>query len=81
MLCFVRRAFIHLAANPESFIILRSHFIKTLATVNICQYILGIGDRHLSNFMIDMKTGGVVGIDFGHAFHTATQVSKITHEE
>ena len=25
--------------------------------------------------MIDLSTGGVVGIDFGHAFGTATQVS------
>lgn len=41
----------------------------------MCQYILGIGDRHLSNFMIDLSTGGVVGIDFGHAFGTATQVA------
>ena len=40
----------------------------------VCQYVLGIGDRHLSNFMIDLSTGGVVGIDFGHAFGTATQV-------
>ena len=66
----------HLSANPEAFLILRSHFIKTLASVSICQYILGIGDRHLSNFMIDLKTGGMVGIDFGHAFHSATQVRE-----
>ena len=42
----------------------------------VCQYVLGIGDQHLSNFMIDLSTGGVVGIDFGHAFGTATQVSR-----
>ena len=42
----------------------------------IAQYILGIGDRHLSNTLIDRKTGGVVGIDFGHAFGTATQVNR-----
>lgn len=42
----------------------------------IAQYILGIGDRHLSNTLIDKKTGGVVGIDFGHAFGTATQVNQ-----
>lgn len=67
-----------MAATPEAFILLRSHFIKTLATVNICQYILGIGDRHLSNFMVDLENGGLVPIDFGHAFHTATQV-KTSH--
>ena len=70
----------HLAATPEAFVMLRSHFIKTLATANICQYILGIGDRHLSNFMVNTENGGVVPIDFGHAFHSATQVKrKIVH--
>jgi len=74
-----RRAFVQLSASPEAFLVLRSHFTKTYASLCICQYIVGIGDRHLSNFMIDLTTGGVVGIDFGHAFGTATQVSKTMH--
>jgi len=41
----------------------------------VSHYIAGIGDRHLSNFMIDLDTGNMVGIDFGHAFGSATQVS------
>ncbi|XP_065898419.1 DNA-dependent protein kinase catalytic subunit-like isoform X2 [Dysidea avara] len=69
----LRRAFVQLSASPEAFLVLRSHFTKTYASLCVCQYILGIGDRHLSNFMIDLTTGGVVGIDFGHAFGTATQ--------
>ena len=40
----------------------------------VIHYILGIGDRHLSNTLLDTTTGGVVGIDFGHAFGSATQV-------
>ncbi len=63
-----------LSATPEAFLTLRSHFVQTLACVSMCQYVLGIGDRHLSNFMVDMESGGVVGIDFGHNFGTATQV-------
>lgn len=74
MMSFDRRSFMSLASTTESFILLRSNFVKTLATINISQYILGIGDRHLSNFMVDLDTGGLVGIDFGHAFHSATQV-------
>eukprot|EP00731_Ephydatia_muelleri_P036867 Em0341g4a len=69
----LRRAFMHLAVSPEAFLALRSHFINTYATLSICHYVLGIGDRHLSNYMVDLETGGVVGIDFGHAFGTATQ--------
>lgn len=45
----------------------------------MCQYMLGIGDRHLSNFMVDMESGGIVGIDFGHNFGTATQVEAAVH--
>ena len=75
-----RRAYMQLAASPEAYMTLRSHFIHTSATISICQYVLGIGDRHLSNFMVDMESGGIVTIDFGHAFGTATQVkSNLTH--
>lgn len=69
-----RRAFLQLAVSPEAFFILRSHFASSHACLCICQYILGIGDRHLSNFLVDMETGRMIGIDFGHAFGSATQV-------
>lgn len=66
----------NMAVSPEGFLVLRSQFIRTHATLSVCQYVLGIGDRHLSNFMVDLQTGGMVGIDFGHAFGSATQVSS-----
>ena len=65
-----------LASSPEAFLTLRSYFARTYGCMSICNYILGIGDRHLSNTMVDMKHGGVIGIDFGHAFGSATQVDK-----
>lgn len=43
----------------------------------ISQWILGIGDRHLENSLISIKNGQVLGIDFGHAFGTATQILPI----
>lgn len=33
-----------------------------------------IGDRHASNFMYEERTGRLVGIDFGHAFGSATML-------
>lgn len=69
----LRRAFMQLSVSPEAFLTLRGHFASSHACLCICQYILGIGDRHLSNFMVDMETGGMIGIDFGHAFGSATQ--------
>ncbi|ESO96748.1 hypothetical protein LOTGIDRAFT_143667, partial [Lottia gigantea] len=68
-----RRAFHQMSTSPEAFHVLRCELVVTHATISICQYFLGIGDRHLSNFMINLKTGGMVGIDFGHNFGSATQ--------
>jgi len=71
-----RRAFLKMCNSPEAFLSLRSHFISSHALLCVSQWILGIGDRHLSNFMINMETGGMIGIDFGHAFGSATQVGR-----
>ncbi|KAI6646753.1 DNA-dependent protein kinase catalytic subunit [Oopsacas minuta] len=69
----LRRSLYRVSSCPEAFLVLRTHFVQSLSSVNICQYIIGIGDRHLSNFMVDLKTGRLIGIDFGHAFGSATQ--------
>lgn len=63
--------------SPEAFLSLRSHFISSHALLCVSHWILGIGDRHLSNFMINMETGGMIGIDFGHAFGSSTQVYPV----
>ncbi|CAL8293471.1 unnamed protein product [Lota lota] len=69
----LRRAFVRMSTSPEAFLSLRSHFISSHALLCVSHWILGIGDRHLSNFMVNTETGGMVGIDFGHAFGSATQ--------
>ncbi|XP_028413162.1 DNA-dependent protein kinase catalytic subunit-like [Dendronephthya gigantea] len=69
----LRRSFMRLASSPEAFLTLRAYFARTYGCMTICHYILGIGDRHLSNSMVDLKQGRVIGIDFGHAFGSATQ--------
>ncbi|KAG0303333.1 hypothetical protein BGZ98_006787, partial [Dissophora globulifera] len=66
-----------LAASPEAFLMLRSEFAKSLAAINVCSYILGIGDRHLENFLLDMSSGCLIPIDFGHAFGSATEVLPV----
>nr|XP_006812077.1 PREDICTED: DNA-dependent protein kinase catalytic subunit-like [Saccoglossus kowalevskii] len=73
----LRRAFQRLSSSPEAFLTLRGHFATSHALLCICQYILGIGDRHLSNFMISLDTGAMVGIDFGHAFGSAVELLPV----
>uniref|UniRef100_A0A452TWS2 DNA-dependent protein kinase catalytic subunit n=1 Tax=Ursus maritimus TaxID=29073 RepID=A0A452TWS2_URSMA len=69
----LKRAFLKMSTGPEAFLALRSHFASSHALMCISHWILGIGDRHLNNFMVSMETGGMIGIDFGHAFGSATQ--------
>lgn len=73
----LRRRLYELSATPECFFKLRNNFGKSLAAVSITHWLLGIGDRNLGNFLIDLKNGEVIGIDFNMAFGMATRVLKI----
>lgn len=46
----------------------RLAYTKSVATTSMIGYILGIGDRHVSNILIDERTAELVHIDFGIAF-------------
>ncbi|KAJ3231552.1 hypothetical protein HDU81_003699 [Chytriomyces hyalinus] len=74
---YLRDFFIKLTRSPEAFFHIRSEFANSLSALNICSYFLGIGDRHLDNFLVDLKSGRIVGIDFGHAFGSATEVLPV----
>ena len=70
----LRKYIMKLCGSTASFLTARSTFARSLAAFNICSYILGIGDRHLDNFLVDVTTGEIIGIDFGHAFGSATEL-------
>jgi DNA-dependent protein kinase catalytic subunit len=57
-----------LCASPEAFLTVRQRFSTSFAALSVGAYILGIGDRHLDNFMFLKSTGQVAAIDFGAAF-------------
>lgn len=46
----------------------RFAYAVSLAVSSMTGYILGIGDRHTQNILIDIKTAEVIHIDFGIAF-------------
>ncbi|KAF5282895.1 hypothetical protein FQR65_LT14172 [Abscondita terminalis] len=46
----------------------RRAYTHSVATTSMCGYILGLGDRHVSNILIDKSSAEVVHIDFGIAF-------------
>lgn len=43
-------------------------YAHSLATTSIIGYILGIGDRHINNILIDLQTAELIHVDFGVAF-------------
>ncbi|CAL4096451.1 unnamed protein product, partial [Meganyctiphanes norvegica] len=69
----MRCGLIKLSRNSQGFFYLRSAFAVTYATLCVSHWILGIGDRHSENSLVSMKTGRVIGIDFGHHFESSTQ--------
>jgi len=54
----------------------RANFTKSMAVMSMAGYILGLGDRHPSNLMLDRITGRVVHIDFGDCFEITKHRSK-----
>lgn len=73
----LKQYLIQLAASPEAFIFLRNNFAYSLGAISIVGYLLGIGDRHLENIMVDKKRGTLLAIDFGHAFGSATELLPV----
>jgi DNA-dependent protein kinase catalytic subunit len=63
-----------MSPNAEAFLTLRTECAKSLAVSNLFGYILGLGDRHLDNLLLDEKTGCIVQIDFGICFGMGTSV-------
>ena len=51
-------------------------YVRSLATMSIVGYILGLGDRHPSNLMMQRATGKIVHIDFGDCFEVAMKRNK-----
>lgn len=58
----------HYLLTPEEILTTRINFIRNYSSLCIACYILGIGDRHLENFLIDINNSDILAIDFGVAF-------------
>ncbi|VDO74595.1 unnamed protein product [Heligmosomoides polygyrus] len=54
----------------------RTNYTRSMACMSMVGYILGLGDRHPSNLMLDRLTGKIVHIDFGDCFDVAMTREK-----
>ncbi|KIJ50878.1 hypothetical protein M422DRAFT_244825 [Sphaerobolus stellatus SS14] len=59
------------SVNSEDWVNRRTTYTRSLAVGSMMCYLLGVGDRHPGNIMLDRKSGKVVHIDFGDCFEVS----------
>lgn len=64
------------APSSEAWLERRTNFSRSLAVMSMVGHILGLGDRHPSNLMLDRLTGKILHIDFGDCFEVAMHRDK-----
>ncbi|KAI9793200.1 MAG: phosphatidylinositol kinase- protein kinase tor1 [Peltula sp. TS41687] len=62
--------------SSEAWLDRRTNYTRSLGVMSMVGYILGLGDRHPSNLMLDRVTGKVIHIDFGDCFEVAMHREK-----
>ena len=62
--------------SSESWLERRTNYTRSLGVMSMVGYILGLGDRHPSNLMLDRVTGNIIHIDFGDCFEVAMHREK-----
>jgi len=62
--------------NAEVWLDRRTNYTRSLAVMSMVGYILGLGDRHPCNLMLDRNSGKIIHIDFGDCFEVAMHREK-----
>eukprot|EP01132_Coremiostelium_polycephalum_P002833 gene2833-3519_t len=62
--------------NSEVWLERRTNYTRSLAVMSMVGYILGLGDRHPNNLMLERYTGGILHIDYGDCFEVAMHREK-----
>ncbi|KIW21549.1 hypothetical protein PV08_02129 [Exophiala spinifera] len=64
----MRFFFLEKFPDPDDWFYKRLNYSRSMAAVSILGYVLGLGDRHGHNILLDENSGEVVHIDLGVAF-------------
>ena len=62
--------------NCETWLMRRTNYAQSLAVMSVVGYILGLGDRHPNNLMMDRQNGKIIHIDYGDCFEIAMNRRK-----
>ena len=66
----MRFFFLERFKDPDDWFERRLAYTRSTAAISILGHVLGLGDRHLHNILLDELSGEVVHIDLGVAFET-----------
>ncbi|ODO04804.1 hypothetical protein I350_05414 [Cryptococcus amylolentus CBS 6273] len=75
----MRHFFTEKHRDPVAWLSMRTSYGRSVAVTSMTGWVLGIGDRHCSNILIDNITGELVHIDFGVAFEAGTLLPIAEH--
>jgi phosphatidylinositol kinase/protein kinase (PI-3 family) len=56
-------------SSSQSYFSARHQYTKSTAIMSVVGYLFGLGDRHLENIMVDIKTGEIAHVDFNSMFN------------
>ena len=62
--------------TSEQWLERRMNYTHSLAVMSMVGYVLGLGDRHPCNLMLDAHNGKVIHVDFGDCFEVAQMRDK-----
>ncbi|MES1916564.1 MAG: hypothetical protein MHM6MM_008379 [Cercozoa sp. M6MM] len=65
-----------LAPSAQTWLERRTNYTRSLAVMSMVGYVLGLGDRHPCNIMLDRRSGKLIHIDFGDCFEVAMERHK-----
>ncbi|KAI0435099.1 phosphatidylinositol 3 [Xylaria sp. FL1042] len=66
----MRYFFMEYFTDPDDWFAKRTAYTRTTAAISMLGHVLGLGDRHGHNILLDSKNGEVVHIDLGVAFES-----------
>ncbi|TIA92820.1 hypothetical protein E3P81_01253 [Wallemia ichthyophaga] len=65
--------FIEMFPEPSEWLKARMTYSRTLAVMSITGFVLGLGDRHCENILLDKNNGAVQHVDFNCLFEKGSQ--------
>lgn len=66
----------HQSGDAEAWLERRLCYTRSVAVMSMVGHVLGLGDRHPSNLMLDRRNGAVIHVDFGDCFDIAMKRTK-----